>query len=238
MGSRYFGDQRAERPTVLAGGGRGLEIRNLRKDAEVGFSRVQTEVDSLQEHTAVGWEDLQGNVNEGLAVAALKVEGYRDTPVLYSFFQYNQVDTLSFKYQMKHAWKVGTQVRPHIHIIPMAAPLSPEVVRIVGYYAWTQPDAPYALPALVGWTPFVIERTLSAADQYQERILAMDLITPPSWARASSHIHVYWKNDTGHANYTYKTNKDHGTGAANIALMTFDTHIQVDDFGTTNEYPT
>jgi len=234
MGSRYFGDQKPQRANVLAGGGRGREIRDLRKDVETAFLR-------LEEQTQTGWNDLQGGVTAGKANLALVEEAYRDTPALYSFLRHDRANTLTFTYQMSHSWLVGTDVRPHVHLIPMAAPAPPgtlQTVRFSGYYAWSRPERAGQLPALVSWTPFSVERAFDDSDQYEERIISGGLITPPSWAHWSSHLHIQWLNDTSHLNYTYKTNKDHGTGAANLLLLSFDTHIQVDSFGSQPEFPT
>lgn len=230
-GSRYFGDMGPKVPhLVLNKGGRAGEIADLRHDVEVGFSRVE-------EQTQTAWNDLKGDVTSGKASLALVEEAYRDTPALYSFLRYDRQNTLTFKYQMGHDWLVGTQVRPHIHFIPMSAPGAAQTIRFSGYYAWSAPEQNQQLPALAGWTPFFVERAFDTSDQYEERIMGAGLITPPSWANWSSNLHVHWVNETTHLNYTYKTNKDHGTPAANILLVSFDTHIQVDRFGSQPEYP-
>lgn len=231
-GSRYFGDKKPRVPSMVALGKRGIpgEVADLRHDVELAFTE-------LEHQTQTGWNDLKGDVTSGKAALALVEEEYLDTPARYNFLRYDRENTLTFKYQMGHTWLVGTPVRPHIHFMPMSAPGVAQTIRFSGLYAWSAPEQNQKLPALAGWTPFFIERAFDDSDQYEERIMGMSLITPPSWANWSSHLHVHWVNETSHANYTYKTNKDHGTPAANLMLVSFDTHIQIDRFGSQPEYP-
>jgi hypothetical protein len=237
--SRYFGSERPNIPPLVVLGKRGLagEIANLRSDVESGFYKAQQDIDALLAHFDPQWNDLQGAVSQGQANLALAQDTYQDTQARYLFFSHNTADELTFRYQMSHTWVVGTDVRPHIHFIPMSAPVSPQVAVFTGYYAWTQPNSDLVLPALSGWTTFRLEREISAADQYKERIVGLDLITPPPEANDSAHLHVFWKNATSDGAYTYKTNKDHGVGTANILLLSFDTHIQNDDLGSVQEFP-
>lgn len=227
--SRYFGDERPAKPHLVDGkGGVAGEVDDLRKDVDSAFENLESQV----------WNDLRGAVTSGAANLALVEEAYRDTAARYPFLRHDRANTLSFRYQMGHGWKEGTQVRPHMHVIPMSAPGGPQVVRLSGYYAWTRPEQDYQLPALASWTTFFVERTFDDDDQYRERIISAGLITPPSWAHWSSHLHIHWVNDTTHGNYTYKTNKDHGTPTANLLLLSFDTHIQINAFGSAPEFPT
>src|SRR3990172_8057356 len=144
----------------------------------------------------IGWNDLQGAATEGNNVAALTVEAYRDTPFVMSFFRSNQDDSLSFVYQMSHAWQPGTVVRPHIHVIPMADPVVAQNVYIIGQYAWG--SSTRVLPANASWTPFTITFAINPGDAFKVKVIDTTNatgITPPADIEESDILCVYFQRN-------------------------------------------
>jgi hypothetical protein len=174
--------------------------------------------------SAGSWNDLQGSVSEGAAGAALTFAAFRDTPFKLASFRDAQSDELHMTFQMSHGWKPGTPVRPHIHVIPLAAATG--TVRLTGYYAW----ALYGqeTPALVGWTAFTVDHSILAAEVNKLDILALADITPPDSAAESDCLLVYVKRDGGAGADTY---------AGNLAVVSLDCHYQIEKDGTDAEFP-
>lgn len=183
------------------------------------------------------WDDIQGSIALATGVSALTLEVYRDTPSLLYHFRHNQDDALTFVYQIPHGWNPTTSVKPHIHWIPCADPAAAEVVRFSGQYAWTNPST--ALPANASWTTFAVSATVNPGDVFKEKITALATVAPPSGFKESAILVVYlMRPGATDAADTYTTGKGTGTAAANVALLSSDTHYQKNKTGTFAEFPT
>jgi len=183
--------------------------------------------------TDTRWDDVFGTIREGDKKAVLTWEAYRDTSYLVGFMRHDQLDEIHFAYQFPHRWNRG-QVRPHIHYVPMSN--ASGTFALIGEYAWAEYDT--VIPAAASWTSFAVTQDLVAADQYKEQIISIAQITPPVGALESSILLIRVQRDTAGAD-TYTTNKPApGTGAANIGLLSADTHYQVEKTGTEAEFPT
>lgn len=239
--SRFFkgAGEKAVRPHLLRGRGRGGEIADLRNDTEGAFLRVQQEMDILAaESSANGnkfWKDLQRPIEMGSGAAALVYELYASSPFKMYFFSHNQDDVLYFTHQMQHDWEVGTDVYPHMHVYPMANGAGDVVLD--GYYAWSRVGV--SLPTtMAGWTYFKVARAFTADDQYDENVIGWGPITPPEWASESSHLLTYIRRPgASDVDDTYSTNKVGGTVTANLGLMSADVHYQLGKLGTVDQYP-
>jgi len=181
-----------------------------------------------------GWKDLAGSISQGTNAAALTYEAYRGTPLKLYYFRHNQTDELHFVYQMQHDWIVGTAVRPHMHVIPMAAPILPQVVSITGKYAWSQPGV--AIPADIGWQSYNALLTVNPGDVYKEALIVLPQITPPLNLSSSMILMIYVARSSTDVADTYITAKDHGTPTANLALLSADIHYQAISVGTVSEF--
>lgn len=179
------------------------------------------------------WTDLQGSISQGTAAAALTYEGYRDTNFKLFFFRHGQADEVNFVYQMPHEWDPMTEVRAHIHFIPMADPATPQIFALSLLYAWSRVGQ--ALPALSSWTSKSVTKTISPGDVYKQMVLPFGSVSPPAGAMESDVLLIQAKRDTGPDTYT--TNKTGGTGPANIALLSSDLHYQKVKLGTAIEFP-
>lgn len=169
------------------------------------------------------WEDLQGSVAQGAAGAALTFAAFRDTPFKFASFRDAQNDELHMAYQMPHGWHPGTVVKPHIHIIPLAAAAG--VVRFSGVYAWALFGQ--EVPAAVGWTSFTVDKTIAAGDVNKMGVVLLGTITPPAAAVESDCLLIYFKREGGAAEDTY---------AGNIAAVSIDTHFYREKIGTVQEF--
>ncbi len=184
----------------------------------------------------IGWNDLIGTVQEGGGATALTTEVYRDTPFLMSFFRHDQNDSLSFIYQMSHAWQPGTIVRPHVHTIPMVDPVATQNVYIVGQYAWLSTTR--ALPANASWTAFAVIVPINPGDAFVEKVIdTTDAtgITPPADIEESDMLAVFFSRQGTNVLDTYTTSKASGTAQANLGLVSFDCHFQIQKAGTLTE---
>lgn len=181
------------------------------------------------------WDDLQGDVAEGTGGVALTFEAYRDTPFKILCFRYDQNDELHMRYQMPHGWNRG-EVRPHIHMIPLADPAAPQNIRFAGQYAWLIPGSP--LPANAGWTTFITDVTVNPGDinlQKVARLGAIGTVLPPEPQVESEILVIYLKRFSSDPGDTYKTNKVGGTAFANLGILSLDVHVQLEKLGTASE---
>jgi hypothetical protein len=179
------------------------------------------------------WKDLQGDISNGTGAADLTYEVYRDTLYKMYFFRFNQDDELNFRFQVQHDWDVGTSVKFHLHVVPMASTAGNVVIS--GYYFWA--GVGDVIPAVVGWTPFNVIVPIAAADQYKHFIIPV-VTAVPTTQKGSSILNVYLtRPGATDANDTYDGNKVGGTPAANLGLLSADWHYQVNQAGTVNEYP-
>jgi len=183
------------------------------------------------------WDDIQGPVEQGTGVSALTKEVWRDTPFQMYWLRHDQNDELNFVYQTSHQWKYDTAVRPHIHVMIGADPVSTEYIYIEGYYAWTRPNNVNALPAMSGWTYFSGSFAVNPGDINTQKILSLGSITPPSWARESTSIIIYFRRYGTSPSDTFNTSKTYGTPAANVAILTTDLHYQKIQLGSEKEIP-
>jgi len=179
------------------------------------------------------WEDIQGTVNLGDAVASPTYEAYRDTPWKCYFLRNDQADELHYALQMSHSWDRGA-VKFHLHVIPMVnPPVGPLKFAVTGYYSWA--NFGVVTPAAVGWTPFSATHTVGLTDAFKETLVPCFTATPPAGTLESAILLIFLKRDTG--NDTYNTAKAGGTGAANVAIISADAHYQKNKDGTSTEIP-
>lgn len=179
------------------------------------------------------WTDLQGSISQGTAASALTYEGYRDTGFKLFFFRHSQADEVNFVYQMPHEWDPSTDVRAHIHFIPMSDPATPQVFALTILYAWSRVGQ--VLPAASGWTTKQLTKTVNPGDAFKQTVLAFGSVAPPAGALESDVLLVQAKRNT--VTDTYTTNKTGGTAAANVALLSSDLHYQKVKLGTAIEFP-
>lgn len=185
------------------------------------------------------WDDQQGPIAQGTGVAALTLQTYRNTPYLMYFMRHDQDDVLCFNYQFSHTWDYTKVVFPHLHVLPAATPAADRNVRVSGYYAWSRPNRiEDPLPNLAGWTPFAVDiPILSTNYVYVQRIISLGAVTPPSWARQSTSLLIYFKRAGTDPADTYTDSNPDGVGQANLALLSADVHFRKGADGSITEIP-
>lgn len=172
---------------------------------------------------------------EGSGASALTVQTTRDTRFRAPFFRHDQDDSISYVYQMRHDWVVGSAVRPHIHVIPHGA--AGGVVVFSGEYAWTQIGEGQVLPPLAGWTTFRVTRTVLATELFQEIPISIGNVVPPSWAKRSAHLHMHWtRPGSSDAGDTFTSGNPTGNASSNLQLVSADCHILVEAPGSLTEF--
>lgn len=171
------------------------------------------------------WDDLLGSISDGnlgKGSAALTSEEYRDTGFLMFFLRHNQDDTINIVYQMPHMWDATTAVRPHMHIIPMAAGAGNLYIEY--QYAWAPFDI--VLGAIASWTTGSVTVPITLADQYKHRLISIGNITPPAEAGPSTMLLFKTTRAGTNPLDTYSTNKTGGTPSANVGILYLDLHYQ------------
>jgi len=122
-------------------------------------------------------------------------------------------------------------------MLPAADPAATEVASFDGYYTWSR-VAGAAIPALASWTPWSATVSVDPGDVYVQKIMSVGLITPPAWAVESTIFLLYVRRFGTDASDTYDTNKDHGTVAANLGILSADLHYQIERAASEIEFPT
>jgi hypothetical protein len=142
------------------------------------------------------------------------------------------------RFQLPHTWRYGTEVVPHMHILPLANPVSPQNVYFDGYYAWTEADDPgNPVPALSGWTRFTQHFTIDPGNIHVQRYVDFGPIAPPAWAKESAILLIYIRRSGTSPADTYTTSKVGGTATANLGLLYVDVHYRVNKIGSLPEKP-
>lgn len=190
-----------------------------RQNLHAGTATAGAEV-SFQAH----WDDLQGSVAEGSGGAALTFAAFRDTPFKFASFRDAQNDELHMTYQMPHSWEPGTEVRPHIHVIPLAA--ANGTVVLEGQYVWVPSFGEAAANA--GWTTFRVEHDILAAEANVLDIISLFQSTAPATVSESGILLVYVKRSGGDGADDY---------AGDLAVVSIDCHFQRAKMGTIPEFP-
>jgi hypothetical protein len=154
-------------------------------------------------------------------------------PIHLLCFEHSAVQIIGFHTQMPHGWKPESEVRPHVHFVPLADPVATQSARFIIYYAW----APINGSALTGQANETVDVTIEPGDLNKHRIIGFSMLTPPAGSHES--IILSWavaRAGTDPAD-TYTTDKAYGTVEANIGLLSFDVHYQLEKEGSISEFP-
>lgn len=176
------------------------------------------------------WKDQLGNVAIAKQSSMID-ENYRDTGHIMLFFRHNTSGTLQFTTQINHDWDVGTEIRVHIHVIPMANGSG----NVYFTYKYTCAGHGALFPANASWGSGNVTAPILAADQYKHKIISLFSYTPVNPTN-SSILLLQITRDISNPADTYETNKDHGTIQANLAALYTDIHYQVIKAGSVTEF--
>jgi len=188
-------------------------------------------------YTEGRWDDLPGDISQGLGGAALTYEEFWDTKFKQYFFRNNQDDSLSMRFQMSHMWRRSSVVYPHLHVVLCADPLVDQDMYFNGQYYWTPVGG--KTPSVVSWGTFSFTYTVSPGDIYDNIYIPLfntAPMVPDTWE--SSILKIFVQREATNVLDTYDTAKPWGTAAANVGLDSFDVHHIKDKLGTPGQIPT
>lgn len=175
--------------------------------------------------TATAFEDLRV---EGLSartgvVAPTTEVGFRgDNAYLSTNLVHNQADELQFAVQMPHGWAAGTPIYPHVHFAPWIANEGAGAARFILAYYVANVDVQFpSSPAT-----YTMTKTWSG-DQQWVHLLALNAtpITTSGWTLSSILKCRLYRDNTVANNL-----------AGRVALLYFDIHVEMDAFGSRQEY--
>jgi hypothetical protein len=181
------------------------------------------------------WDDIQGPIGyDSFVTSTMVFENYGSAPWKTYFWRHSQSDEYMYMhYQLPHAWKRDTEVRPHLHFIPMVNPVASQTFAVAGSYAWVVGFGT-TLPTS-SWTDFSATISVSTTSAFTEAVLPLFNSTPTG-SKESAVLCISVRRNS--AVDTYTTNKVGGTAAANICLLSLDTHYQREKQGTLEAIPT
>lgn len=176
------------------------------------------------------WTDLQGTFDNSTMLAALTFEALPNGFSTY-FFRHDQNDSFQMRFQMPHSWN-GGPVRPHLHIVPTTAPLSDQYIEWGYQLAWVGLHQQLPTTWITGSVRTTVEANVSGT---MEKKVLLGTLTPVD-PHTSDFILMRVMRSGSAASDTYTTSKSSGTQQANVALLGFDIHFQMNSAGTTSEY--
>lgn len=178
------------------------------------------------------WDDLIAVIDEGTGPAQLTYEAFRDIGFFMRFFRHNQSDSVFMTYQLPHQWNSTTSVSVHAHVIPMAS--GSGNAKFDFAYSWINVGSEF--PAASGWISGSVTASFTPVNQYKQGIISFGNFAPVNQRESSIMIFKVERPGSDVLD-TYSTNKDHGTAAANIGVLSFDMHYQKSKAGTITPYP-
>lgn len=200
-------------------------------DARVNFVNAMADVIAEYHNLDAGqdlWDDEKVTIEQASGGAALTSVVLGDTPCTIKAFSSSTDDEMTFYTQMPHRWNKATSVKPHIHWSPIILPAINRTVVFSGRYTWWDPLQP--LPAWASWTSFTVTAAIYSTDHLHHLITPIATVAPSANAAASSHLIVHLVRQATHGSDNYTD------GAANVAVLSVDTHYQGNRLGTTAEY--
>jgi hypothetical protein len=189
------------------------------------YSTFENDGTLLMSGDATVFNDMLTSANASRVgvVAPTIAAGFRgDDNFLRTSFVSNQADELQFDVQFSHGWKEGSEFFPHVHFAPEAAGGASNAAKfILEYYFASYEDQ---FPA----TPSTYEMTAT-------------------WSGDKSWYHLIAGNPTGITIETgtisaimkcrvYRDNTVTNNLAANVSVLYFDWHIELDTIGSRQEY--
>lgn len=179
------------------------------------------------------WDDLQVAVENAQGSDALTLQQYRDTGVFMRFWRHDQTDTIGVIGQLPHRWQRGTEIKFHLHTIPMAATDG----TVAFDWAYTVLPVGAEAGAAASWTTGQATRAIAGSSQYQHRIVPICTIPTEALTAAKESTIIMLRIARNPAADTYEGASGSGFGAANLGLLSLDFHVQVEKGGTITEIP-
>ena len=135
--------------------------------------------------------------------------------------RFDHGDAIHFDLQFNHGMKVGTKIYPHIHLVNKAAIVGAADVTFTLSYSWANVNQSF--PAVLQQADKV--KSFADADALSHKVLVFDAITPTDVQGGISSILI-----------ATLTRENKGYATANIFLLGFDIHYEVDTLGSREEF--
>ncbi|MBE2231033.1 MAG: hypothetical protein IAE96_10345 [Chitinophagaceae bacterium] len=172
------------------------------------------------------WDDLRVTLDKGSSSATLGYVNGSSGPQIWFFLNASGTEAMSFTVQLPHTWKEGTTIYPHIHWLPKST-ASGNVEWNLDY-SWVSydPVTPQVFPAHT--TSTVVANGPFTARSHVITALTPDNAGIDGTGQKISSILIcrIWRNSSN-ANDTY---------SYDAGLLFVDFHIQVDGWGSRQEY--
>lgn len=172
------------------------------------------------------WDDLRITLDKGSNAASLDYISGSSGPQIWFFRNNEGVEAMSFTVQLPHTWKEGTTIYPHIHWMPKGTGSGNVIWNLE--YTWVNydPVTPQVFPAIT--TSTVTATGPFTGNAHNITALTTGNIGIDGTGKKISSILIcrIWRNSSV-AGDTY--NNDAG-------VMFLDFHIQIDGYGSHQEY--
>lgn len=172
------------------------------------------------------WDDLRVTLDKGSNSASLDYLAGSAGPQIWYFRNNGTEEAMSFTVQLPHGWKEGSTIYPHIHWIPKST--GSGNVEWNFEYSWANydPVTPQVFPAIT--TSTVISTGAFTARTHNITALTNSNTGIDGTGKKISSILIcrIWRNSSD-ANDTYN---------ADAGVLFMDFHIQIDGYGSHQEY--
>ncbi len=172
------------------------------------------------------WDDLRVTLDKGSNSASLDYLSGSTGPQIWYFRNNGTEEAMSFTVQLPHGWKEGSTIYPHIHWIPKST--GSGNVEWNFEYSWANydPVTPQVFPAIT--TSTVISTGAFTAKTHNITALTSGNTGIDGAGKKISSILIcrIWRNSSD-ANDTYN---------ADAGVLFLDFHIQIDGYGSHQEY--
>jgi len=178
----------------------------------------------------VKWDDLRVTLDNGSNAAQINTIPGIPGPQLWYFRNGQSVEAMSFQVQLPHTWVEGTTIYPHIHWVPRGGNVSGNVEWNLDY-SWVNYD-PATIQVFPAATTTTVVASPASGNFIQNGHYKIPLTTGNAGINGAGKkissvlICRIWR-DSGNASDTY--NEDAG-------LLFLDFHIQINSFGSRQEY--
>lgn len=172
------------------------------------------------------WDDLRITLDKGSNAAALDYISGSSGPQIWYFRNNEGLESMSFTVQLPHTWKEGTTIYPHIHWLPKNTASGNVIWNLEYTWANYDPVTPQVFPAIT-------TSTVTSSGPYTANAHTITALTTGNagidgTGKKISSILIcrIWRNSSsGGDTYNY-----------DAGLLFLDFHLQIDGYGSHQEY--
>jgi len=178
------------------------------------------------------WEDLRFPA-QGINPPGAATDPARSTSNALLYFEGNVDETIAGVAQVPHAWKRGTALRPHIHLVFPTSASANTRWRIEWDVASPNGDFNMTIPTSQSTaTTYTNSETITVANPADVNKHVVASFASWTMTGITESACILWRI-TRLANSDAADNHN-----ANVVLLEFDIHYEIDKFGTDDEFPT